>query len=125
MYNAFSVIVTILIKKSFVNILQIGGVVCVWKKLRSCQLTFILHTKRSAQQFYFDGIILLNHFAYTAKKPQQSLQPDKHHKLNKTGAEALLKPMRNLLFTSVLQALYFESYNVHSFQRIEKKFLLK
>lgn len=45
--------------------------------------------------------MLLIDFAYSTKKLQKSLQPDKYHKLNKTGAVALLKPMS----MSVQQAL--------------------
>lgn len=60
---------------------------CV-EKVRWCQSTSILHTQRSAWYFYFDQITLLIHLAHSAKKTQQSLQPDKHHKLNKTGAVA-------------------------------------
>lgn len=90
---------------------------CV-EKVRCCQSTFILHTQWSVQHFYFDQIIFLIHFAYSARKNQQSLQPDKYHKLNKTGTVALWKPMRDLLFTSVLQALYFQSYDVCSSQTV-------
>lgn len=71
-----------------------------------------LHSIFALIKSYFWSIL------HILQKNQQSLQPDTHRKMNKPGVVALLMPERDLLFMSVLQALYFESYNVHSSQTV-------
>lgn len=64
---------------------------CV-EKVRWCQCTFIFYTK----EMHNILTLIKSYFWSTLhkkKKKKQSLQPDKHHKLNKTGVVALLKPV--------------------------------